>query len=255
LPSGAHPGALLDGPAMDLKEEAILGEAIGSHWYYVAKGRALCAMLGRLRVPEVLDVGAGSGVFSRRLLDAGVCERALCVDPGYPKERTERHRGHEIEFTRAVERVSQGLLLMMDVLEHVDDDVGLLRSYALRMPGDARVLITVPAFPSLWSGHDVFLEHRRRYTRQGLEATVRAAGLQVVRSRYFFGLLLPAVAAMRSRDRHRLNAGRLEARSALRTYPAPVNRVLTLIHDVERALVFPLNRLAGLSIFCLARRL
>jgi 2-polyprenyl-3-methyl-5-hydroxy-6-metoxy-1,4-benzoquinol methylase len=135
---------------MDLKEEAILGDAIGSHWYYVAKGRALCAMLAPARVPEVLDIGAGSGVFSRQLLDAGLCARAVCVDPGYPEERTEDYRGHEIEFRRSVERVPQQLLLMMDVLEHVDDDAGLLRSYAGRMPGDGRVLITVPAFEWLW---------------------------------------------------------------------------------------------------------
>lgn len=239
---------------MDLKEEAILGEAIGSHWYYRAKGRALCAMLGRIRVPEVLDVGAGSGVFSRQLLDAGVCERALCVDPGYPEERRERYHGHEIEFRRSVERIPQSLLLMMDVLEHVDDDLGLLRSYGRRMADDARVLITVPAFPFLWSGHDVFLEHRRRYTLASLEAMVGAANLRVVRSRYFFGLLFPVVAAMRLRDRHRLGAGRVEPRSALRAYPATLNCVLTLTHDLERAILFPLNRLAGLSIFCLARR-
>jgi SAM-dependent methyltransferase len=242
------------GWAMDLKEEAILGEAIGSHWYYVAKGRALGAMLGRIRVPEVLDVGAGSGVFSRQLLDAGVCERALCVDPGYPEERRERYHGHEIEFRRSVERVPQNLVLMMDVLEHVDDDVGLLRSYGQRMPGNGRVLITVPAFPFLWSGHDVFLEHRRRYTLGSLEAVVGAAGLRVVRSRYFFGLLFPAIAMLRLRDRHRLGAGRIEARSTLRAYPGTLNHVLTLIHEVERVILFPVNRLAGLSIFCLVRR-
>ena len=239
---------------MDLKEEALLGDRIGAHWYYVAKGRALCAMLGGVRVPEVLDVGAGSGVFARRLLDAGVCERAVCVDPGYPQERTEHYRGRAIEFRRSVERVGQNLLLMMDVLEHVDDDVGLLESYAERMPRAGQVLITVPAFECLWSGHDVFLEHRRRYTRARLATTVRAAGLQVVRSRYFFGLLLPVVAALRLRDRHRLRTGEIEAKSALRSHPPAVNRLLTVIHDLERATVFPLNRLAGLSIFCLARR-
>ena len=70
---------------MDLKEEAILGAAIGSHWYYVAKGRALCAMLGGIRVPEVLDVGAGSGVFSRQLLDAGVCSGRCASIPATPR--------------------------------------------------------------------------------------------------------------------------------------------------------------------------
>src|SRR5688572_5239911 len=75
------------GRTMDLKEQDILGPDIGRHWYYVSKGRALRALLGRAKVPEVLDVGAGSGVFARQLLAAGVCDRAVCVDPNYVEER------------------------------------------------------------------------------------------------------------------------------------------------------------------------
>ena len=133
-------------------------------------------------------------------------------------------------------------------------DMSLLRAYASCMPGGGSVLITVPAFQCLWSGHDVFLEHRRRYSRTGLEAVVRAAGLQVVRSRYFFGLLLPIVATMRLRDGRRLAAGRTEAKTALKAYPASIGALLTLLHDVERVALVPFNRLAGLSVFCLARR-
>lgn len=239
---------------MDLKEEGILGAGVTSHWYYVAKGRAVRAMLGDLRIDEVLDVGAGSGIFSRQLLDAGVCDRAVCVDPGYAEERSELHNGRVIAFTRAVEDVAQRLVLVMDVIEHVDDDVGLLRSYAERMPRGGRVLVTVPAFQCLWSGHDVFLEHRRRYTRAGLQAVVRAAGLQVERTRYFFGLLFPVVAAMRLRDGRRLEAGAIAAKSALKQHPTPIDVLLTRIHDVERVVLFPFNRMAGLSVFCLARR-
>ena len=62
---------------------------------------------------------------------------------------------------------------MMDVLEHVDNDAGLVRHYATKVPSGAHFLVTVPAFRFLWSGHDVFLEHKRRYTLAEIEQTMR----------------------------------------------------------------------------------
>ena len=50
---------------------------------------------------------------------------------------------------------------------------GLLRHYAAKVPSGAHFLVTVPAFRFLWSGHDVFLEHKRRYTLAEIEATMR----------------------------------------------------------------------------------
>jgi hypothetical protein len=237
---------------VDLKEEAILGAAVAEHWYYVAKGRALRRFLGPGAYDETLDVGAGSGVFTRQLLDAGIARRGVCVDPSYPSERVEAYHGREIAFVHRVDRVSQRLILMMDVLEHVDDDVGLLRAYTETMPDDAQVLITVPAFQFLWSGHDVFLEHKRRYTLTGVEAVIRRAGLRPKKCRYFFSLLFPLVAAMRLVDRLRLETGQVTAKSALSTHPPRLNALLVRIHDVERATLFRANRLAGLSVFCLA---
>ena len=179
------------------------------------------AFLGAFRADEVLDVGAGSGIFARQLIDAGVCRRATCVDPGYEQEHVEPYNGTQLTFVRSVDRTRQDLVLMMDVLEHVDDDVALLRKYAQGLPPDGRVLITVPAFRFLWSGHDDFLEHRRRYTRAMLERTVTNAGLTVERSRYFFGLLFPIVAAMRISQGWLGHAADTPPRSALRSTPAP----------------------------------
>jgi 2-polyprenyl-3-methyl-5-hydroxy-6-metoxy-1,4-benzoquinol methylase len=239
---------------MDLKEQDLLGTDLSSHWYYVSKGRALRSLLGRAKVPEVLDVGAGSGVFARQLLAAGVCDRAVCVDPNYLEEGIERAQGKEIEFLRSVEHVTQPLILMIDVLEHVEDDQTLLQSYLERAPRHASVLISVPAFQFLWSGHDVFLEHRRRYTRGQVEALVRRAGLEVVRSRYFFATLLPLVVLMRLHDRWRFQNGRLAARSTLTRQRPLVNAMLIGLHSLERVGLLHINRLAGLSVFCLARR-
>jgi hypothetical protein len=48
-----------------------------------------CGRCSAVRVPELLDVGAGSGIFARQLLDAGVADGAVCVDPHYPAELSE----------------------------------------------------------------------------------------------------------------------------------------------------------------------
>ena len=122
------------------------------------------------------------------------------------------------------------------------------------MTQDALVLVTVPAFQALWSGHDVFLEHKRRYTMAGLHRTLGKAGLEVTRSRYFFCALLPAIGAMRLWGRLRLASSGFTPRSDLRLHAAWVNTLLTFIHEVERRTLFRINRLAGLTIFCLARR-
>lgn len=236
---------------MDIKEEHILGDSIVNHWYYIAKGRAMRQFIKDFRVPEVLDVGAGSGVFSRQLLDYGFCESAVCVDPGYPAESSEEQCGKPIHFVKSLERVDQRLILMMDVLEHVEDDLALLKSYSDPMPSGGHVLITVPAFQFLWSGHDVFLEHYRRYTLPQVETLVARAGLSLVRGRYFFGSLFPVIAAMRWQQRRQAR-GEIEGRCDLRPLAPPLNYALTRIHDLERMLVFPWNRLAGLSVFCLA---
>ncbi len=58
---------------------------------------------------------------------------------------------------------------MMDVIEHVEDDVGLVRGYVDKVAGGTRFIVTVPALMWLWSGHDVFLEHYRRYTLTSIE--------------------------------------------------------------------------------------
>lgn len=239
---------------MDIKEASILGDKAITHWYYVTKGRALVDMLKSINVPEIYDIGAGSGIFSKILIEAGITQSAICVDPAYPEDRVELHLGHPIRFIRSIKHVSCPLILIMDVLEHVDFDVRLIRQYSEDMPLGGKVLVTVPAFRFLWSGHDVFLGHRRRYTLPAIEKKIKMAGLSVLCSRYFFGALFPLVSLSRMIDRRLNVSGRKKAESMLKDYPPKLNRLLTYLHDVERQLIFPFNQFAGLTIFCLAEK-
>jgi len=233
---------------MDLKEEDILGAGIGSHWYYRSKAAALRRAVGPLAPKRLLDVGAGSGFFSRHLLERTATESALCVDIGYPADRDDRVAGKPVRYRRDTGPTDCDLVLMMDVLEHVDDDRGLVRHYAGKVPDGAHFLVTVPAFEFLWSGHDVFLEHKRRYRLPAVETALRDAGLEIVRGSYYFGLVFPLAAAVRLADRNTT-----EPRSSLKKQGALTNALLTAICAAELPL-FPWNRLAGLSCFVLARK-
>jgi 2-polyprenyl-3-methyl-5-hydroxy-6-metoxy-1,4-benzoquinol methylase len=233
---------------MDLKEEDILGTGIGRHWYYRSKAAALRRMVGPLAPQRVLDVGAGSGFFSRHLLTEGGAQSALCVDVGYARDRDEMLDGKPVLYRRDCGLTDCDLVLMMDVLEHVDDDVGLVRHYASKVPSGAHFLVTVPAFRFLWSGHDVFLEHRRRYRLDEIELTMRMAGLDLVRGAYYFGFVFPLAAAVRLSTR-----GKAVPKSSLKKHGTLANATLTAICTAELPLL-PVNRLAGLSAFVLARK-
>ena len=88
---------------MDLKEEDILGADIGRHWYYRSKAAALRRMVGPLGPQRLLDVGAGSGFFSRHLLTEGGAQSALCVDVEYTRNRDEVHAdGSRVEVVNTV---------------------------------------------------------------------------------------------------------------------------------------------------------
>ena len=179
---------------MDLKESALIGDDPSGHWYYGSKAEAMMRCLEGQPVNRVLDVGAGSGFFSRHLLTHGSARSALCVDTGYTADRDEVVDGKALYFRRAIDRSDADLVLLMDVLEHVDDDVALVASCVAGASAGARVFVTVPAHQWLWSAHDVFLEHRRRYSLSQLEATMTGAGLRVLDIHYYFASVLPIAA-------------------------------------------------------------
>jgi SAM-dependent methyltransferase len=235
---------------MDLKESAALGECVDEHWYYHSKAAAVHRYLAGTEGDRILDVGAGSGFFTKYLLEHSSASTGICVDRGYPRDWEEAWFGKPLLFRRSCDSVEADLVLFMDVLEHVDDDAAFLSEYVAKAAAGARFLVTVPAFQWLWSSHDVFLEHRRRYHIRQLEKTVTNAGLRIVRCSYYFGLVLPLAAIVRLTERVTKSAGR-EARSQLKQHSWLTNSLLISLCHAELPVLL-VNRLAGLSVFCLA---
>ena len=232
---------------MDIKEAGLIKGRIADHWYYRAKLAALYRLVSDLRPTSILDVGAGVGFFSYSLLAATSAGAALCVDSAYVEERDETQSGKHLHFRRSIERSDADLVLLMDVIEHVADDAALLREYVAKVRSGTRFIISAPAFMALWSGHDVFLEHVRRYTLSGVENVVRASGLTVELGCYFYAPLLPLAAVSRGLDRLR-RRDRVPARSQMREFSPVLNTALWSVCRAELP-VFKANRLAGLTVF------
>lgn len=225
------------------------------HWWYRTRREILDGLLARLpldrRRAVLLDVGCGTGGGALVLSRYG---RAVGLDRSHRSfaESPERPYTHRVvgsaEVLPFAER-SFDVVAALDVLEHLDDDVGGAREiHRVLKPGGVAVVF-VPAFQILWGGNDDFSHHRRRYTHTSLRATLEAAGLAVDHLGYFNMLLfLPLLAA---RLAERLAPERLR-RIEYAESPSALNEVLARMFRLELPLLrrFPLP--LGTSAFCLA---
>lgn len=237
---------------MDLKEINILGNKINNHWYYESKAQAMMKFFINNSPTTILDIGAGSGFFSRYLLSKSpAAQEAFCVDISYPHSWVELESNKPVHYIKEINSSlpSADCMLMMDVLEHVDDDIELLKSYSQKLLDGSHVFISVPAFPWLWSNHDIFLEHKRRYTLESLEKTVIGAGLQVKSICYYFGLIFPAAASLRLFSKV---VGKSKIpHSQLQNHNRLLNNILKSLCLMETSFM-KVNKLCGLSVLCLA---
>ena len=216
---------------MDLKELESVDPH--HHWYYQAKLRAIASNASHAGFVGgyIIDVGAGSGFFSSSLKSAYPGSRVLCVDPNYSGDQV--HISQDIEFARAATDTQIGdasLFLFIDVLEHVSDDLALLTKYTRQASPGALVIVSVPAFMNLWSGHDVFLEHFRRYRRREVLALAESAGLDVHHSQYLFGTTFLPLWVLRKMPKSSLPASHMKA------VPKPVNTALSTFFKIEHGL-------------------
>jgi len=148
-----------------------------------------------------LDMGAGDGYLAQRLLtDFPALARLTCFDLAYDSAwlETKAAAGPRLRFTATKPDGRFDLVLMLDVLEHLQNDqAALIDVVARHLSPGAWLLLSVPAGERLYSRHDAQLGHHRRYSPRRLRALVQEAGLTIVdRGELFASLIVPR-AAMR----------------------------------------------------------
>lgn len=228
-----------------------------SFWYR-ARTRLIVAALRRHfpAAQSLLEVGCGTGVVLAGLREAAPRLRLVGGDL-FPEglEVARRQLPDDVELVeldaRHVPYESEfDVVGAFDVLEHLDDDSAALEG--MRRAARQGVIVLVPQHPRLWSALDEVAHHRRRYTRRGLVAKVRAAGLEVVAASSFVTALLPVMLLARAARRL---AGRPYDLFAELEPPRPLNAAFERILDGERFLIERgVSLPVGVSLLLVARR-
>jgi SAM-dependent methyltransferase len=237
---------------MDRDYERQTHQAEDRHWWYRGRRHVLDRLIGGLALPapaRVLDAGCGSG---RNMVELARLGPVTGVELS--------HTSVELARARGVGEVVEGSVLDMpfaddsfdlavslDVIEHLDDDLGALRELRRTVAPGGTLLVTVPAYQWLWSGHDEINHHRRRYTRRSLQTVAERAGWRQARTTYFNSLLLPVAIVLRVLDR--VNTKTTESSLDLWVPPEPANSLLERPLDLEAAVIAHGGRIpAGLSL-------
>jgi SAM-dependent methyltransferase len=236
---------------------AVEAQVEADHWWFVGRRALFANEIRKAGIPlqaTVLDVGTGTGSNLRLLRDLGF-RAVVGVDPSAEAARYCNMKGlgpveqgdiRSIRFADA----SFDLVLATDVIEHVEDDrQALAQLHRLLRPGGA-VLLTVPAFPSLWGLQDDVSHHFRRYRLAQLGQLVKAAGFVPQRLYYFNYLLFVPIWA--ARQVMRLLRLKLESENKLNN--DFMNAVLSVIFHFDITTAPIIRPPFGVSAFLLAQK-
>lgn len=239
---------------MDRRVYDRMAEHDSTHWWYRARRDILSDYITREgKLPgdaRILEIGCGTGHNLPMLSQFGKVD-AIEIDPAardIASARLGRPVGDApLPVLPGVERSKYDMVAVLDVVEHIADDVGALKAMRACLAPGGKILIAVPAHQWMWSAHDVVNHHERRYSKKTLTAAIRAAGLRPRKLGYFNSILFPLAAAARI-------AGRLTGRDDSDDSPpaAPVNALFERIFRVERHLVGRVPMPIGVSILCIA---
>lgn len=173
-----------------------------AHPWEVARRKFIVRKLSHF-LPEggnILDVGCGNCYIADGLSSIANFQ-VTGIDTAFTPEMLRSLQRDNLNGIRLYQRIEDiaecvfNAVLLLDVLEHVEDDVGTLQNLSNTPVIDhgAIFFITVPAFSCMFSAHDRKLGHHRRYTCNSLVSVATDANMEILTSGYFFTSLLAPV--------------------------------------------------------------
>lgn len=211
-----------------------------NHWYYRHKYRAILGAILKNSESQfkLADIGAGSAIFSLQLQEMFPSNMFYAIDINYSDIQLANSTQNFV-FSR--ELVPADVYLLNDVLEHIQNPSEILESIYDLNKNSYLLIITVPAFQALWSGHDVYLGHFRRYSKSSLQEyfkdTDRYSSLETY---YLYQSLFP-LAYLSKKLQRKAN------RSQMKNYGKLLNNLLNLILRFEERVKLRLP--FGVSVF------
>jgi SAM-dependent methyltransferase len=221
------------------------------HWWFLARREILSSLIDSLNLPSdasILEIGCGTGGNLEMLTEHGklyaveMDSTALNITATKMTKKCDVRKGKfpdEIPFQQQFD-----LICMFDVLEHIDNDIDTLLAAKNLLEKKGRIVLTVPAYQWLWSSHDEFLHHKRRYSATQLRDTAEQAGYKVIKLTYFNTFLFPLALTARLKDK--LFRNTIASGTTIPT--KSINNMLYNIFRAEKSLLNKLNMPFGLSL-------
>lgn len=227
-----------------------------SYWWFVGRHNLIEMFLEKeypgVNDLTILDIGCGTGAMSQKLKSKGMVVSAdfspLALT--FSKQRGLHRLCNADAMNLPFKTESFDAIVSLDILEHLSNDCAALREYERVLKPGGKLFATVPAYASLWSGHDVALMHHRRYRPGELQRKVSDAGMTLNKVSYAMTILCPAVWAYRKLSRFFGN----KPAASLVPVPSTINRSLIALLNMENAWIMRKSFPFGVTMFCVASK-
>lgn len=175
------------------------------HWWFVGRRHVvenvINASCSNKKQQTLVDLGCGTGgnleFFHDNFNCIGVDVSEAAID--FAKKRFQNVNFICADLGKIICPIVQDadILLLLDVLEHIENDAKFMRDLTTNMKRGAHLLVTVPSDMSLWSPHDEFHGHFRRYSKQQLVCLFKELPVSIRLLSYYNSFLYPIIKAIR----------------------------------------------------------
>ena len=219
--------------------------------------------LAEKNLENILDVGCGDTFVVSELRNRMPSTHFYAIDPAFSDTMIADFQQEGISLYQHLSQLEGNLkkadlILLMDVIEHIEDDKSFLKDLVSKnyIKNDSLFLITVPAYQSLFSAHDVFLKHYRRYTPKHLLSTLKSSGFEIIESGNFFtSLLAPRIIGLlKERMEGKKEAQGLASWQGSEKQSKLLKEILLLDFKTTKNLQRLGIKLPGLSTYALCRK-
>lgn len=256
---------LCAGMGMDLRESK---NNVNRHPWELARVTILGAILHQYCCLRenlgILDVGCGDAFVAYNVFRGWPNKFIHGYDVYLTEEKIKQFSMQypDVSFLNRPEDLQKNIydvVFLLDVLEHVKDDQDTLSQVVSDyLKPEGLVLIIVPAFQPLFSKHDEFLKHYRRYSRYAINNLIEMVGLKKISDGYLFSsLLIPRMIdcclekIMPGKNKNIVGIGSW-------TRGPFLTNIIKMFLDIDNQLLFQLKKLGikipGLSIWAVCRK-